>query len=114
MTRPTTAALTCGGHGWRSGTGFPEHILGPKALAVAADVGDGWMTTSPDADMLDQYRTSGGTAPEADARKLAYELWPTSGVPGQLSQDLPTAITGPDQEGFLDFYERELSGRLGT
>ena len=44
----------------------------------------------------------------------AYELWPTSGVPGQLSQDLPTAITGPDQDGFLDFYKRELSGRLAT
>ena len=24
------------------------------------------------------------------ARKLAHELWPTSGVPGQLHQDLPT------------------------
>jgi G6PDH family F420-dependent oxidoreductase len=144
--------------------------FGPKALEVAARVGDGWMTTGPDADMLEQYRTSGGTGPalgalkvcwghdEADARKLAYELWPTSGVPGQLSQDLPTpahfeqaasivteelatdgvpcgpdpqryleavrsyveagfdevAFTqiGPDQDGFLDFYQRELRGRL--
>lgn len=27
---------------------------------------------------------------EATARRLAYELWPTSGVPGELSQELPT------------------------
>jgi G6PDH family F420-dependent oxidoreductase len=146
--------------------------FGPKALEVAARVGDGWMTTSPDADMLEQYRTSGGTGlalgalkvcwsnDDAEARKLAYEQWPTSGIPGQLNQDLPTpahfeqaasivteelatdgvpygpdperyveaiksyaeagfdevAITqiGPDQDGFLDFYERELRGRLTT
>jgi len=55
-----------------------------------------------DADMLRQYRDAGGTGPalgalkacwgedEAKARKLAHELWPTSGIPGQLHQDLPT------------------------
>jgi len=146
--------------------------FGPKALEVAARIGDGWMTTHPDAEMAERYHESGGTGPalgalkvcwgpdEADARKLAYELWPTSGIPGQLSQDLPTpahfeqaasivteeaategvpygpdperyveavrsyaeagfdevAITqiGPDQDGFLEFYERELRGRLGA
>lgn len=146
--------------------------FGPKALEVAARIGDGWMTTHPDAEMAERYQESGGTGPalgalkvcwgpdEADARKLAYELWPTSGIPGQLSQDLPTpahfeqaasivteeaategvpygpdperyveavrsyaeagfdevAITqiGPDQDGFLEFYERELRGRLGA
>jgi G6PDH family F420-dependent oxidoreductase len=146
--------------------------FGPKALEVAARIGDGWMTTHPDAGMAERYQESGGTGPalgalkvcwgpdEADARKLAYELWPTSGIPGQLSQDLPTpahfeqaasivteeaategvpvgpdperyveavrsyvdagfdevAITqiGPDQDGFLEFYETELRGRLGA
>ncbi len=146
--------------------------FGPKALEVAARIGDGWMTTHPDAEMAERYQESGGTGPalgalkvcwgpdEADARKLAYELWPTSGIPGQLSQDLPTpahfeqaasivteeaategvpygpdperyvaavrsyaeagfdevAITqiGPDQDGFLEFYERELRGRLSA
>jgi G6PDH family F420-dependent oxidoreductase len=76
--------------------------FGPKAVDVAAEIGDGWVTTGPDADLLARYRGAGGSGPalgavkvcwgedEGDARKLAYELWPTSGVPGQLSQDLPT------------------------
>lgn len=76
--------------------------FGPLALVVAAEHGDGWMTTGPDADMLRQYRDAGGKGrtygaikacwgeDEGTARKLAHEIWPTSGVPGQLSQDLPT------------------------
>jgi G6PDH family F420-dependent oxidoreductase len=76
--------------------------FGPRALTVAIEHGDGWVTTGPDADMLARYRAGGGTGPacgglkvcwgddEAVARKLAHELWPTSGVPGQLHQDLPT------------------------
>jgi G6PDH family F420-dependent oxidoreductase len=76
--------------------------FGPDALAVAADIGDGWMTTGPAGDMLRDYRAAGGSGPalgalkvcwgddESEARKLAAELWPTSGLPGQLSQDLPT------------------------
>jgi G6PDH family F420-dependent oxidoreductase len=146
--------------------------LGPRALRLAVEHGDGWITTGPDADMLDRYRAAGGSGPalgslklcwgddEAAARKLAHELWPTSGIPGQLHQDLPTpahfeqvaelvtveaatagtpcgpdperyvaalrpfvaagfdevALTqiGPDQEGFFQFYERELAPRLAT
>jgi G6PDH family F420-dependent oxidoreductase len=76
--------------------------FGPQAVDVAARVGDGWMTTGPDPELLERYRSSGGSGPalgalkvcwaddEGNARKLAYEMWPTSGVPGQLSQDLPT------------------------
>jgi G6PDH family F420-dependent oxidoreductase len=76
--------------------------FGPAALEVAARDGDGWMTTGPDAGMLADYRAAGGTGrtyasfkacwgeDEDAARKLVHELWPTSGVPGQLHQDLPT------------------------
>jgi G6PDH family F420-dependent oxidoreductase len=76
--------------------------FGPLALTLAAEHGDGWVTTGPDIEMLGQYRAAGGTGPacgalkvcwgddEAIARKLAHEIWPTSGVPGQLHQDLPT------------------------
>ena len=76
--------------------------FGPLALVLAAEHGDGWMTTAPDADMLRQYRDAGGKGrtygslkacwgeDEGTARKLAHEIWPTSGVPGQLHQDLPT------------------------
>jgi G6PDH family F420-dependent oxidoreductase len=76
--------------------------FGPRALRVAIEHGDGWVTTGADADMLARYRAGGGTGQacgglkvcwgddEDSARKLAHELWPTSGVPGQLHQDLPT------------------------
>jgi G6PDH family F420-dependent oxidoreductase len=76
--------------------------FGPEALTLAADIGDGWMTTGPAGDMLRDYRAAGGSGPalgtlkvcwgddEHDARKLAAELWPTHGLPGQLNQDLPT------------------------
>jgi G6PDH family F420-dependent oxidoreductase len=76
--------------------------FGPAALRVAAHHGDGWVTTGPDGEMLERYRSAGGTGPalgaikacwgedEGTARKLAHEIWPTSGIPGQLHQDLPT------------------------
>jgi G6PDH family F420-dependent oxidoreductase len=76
--------------------------FGEQALTLAAEQGDGWVTTGPDADKLQQYRKAGGRGPalgsfkacwgddEGTARKLAHELWPTSGIPGQLHQDLPT------------------------
>src|SRR5947208_15616291 len=63
--------------------------------------GDGYVNTSPAAELLEQYRREGGTGPkiaavkvcwgedEAMARKLAFELWPTTGVSGELSQELP-------------------------
>lgn len=91
--------------------------FGPRALDVAVRHGDGWVTTGPDADMLARYRKTGGTGPslgmfkvcwgddEAAARRLAHELWPTSGLPGQLHQDLPTpahfeqAVSVVSQEG---------------
>src|SRR5438132_7908055 len=75
--------------------------FGPKAVSLAARVGDGYVNTSPAAELLEQYRHEGGTGPkiaavkvcwgedEAMARKLAFELWPTTGVSGELSQELP-------------------------
>jgi len=79
----------------------PVSAFGPKATEVAARIGDGFVTTSPDAEGLRRYRELGGTGPaqagvkvcwapdEATARKTAFELWKSSSVPGQLSQDLP-------------------------
>jgi len=75
--------------------------FGPKALALAARIGDGLVTVSPDAEAVASYRRQGGRGPavaalklcwaedEAAARKLAFDLWPNSGVPGELSQELP-------------------------
>jgi G6PDH family F420-dependent oxidoreductase len=76
--------------------------FGPKAVELAAKIGDGYWGTSPEGELLETYEQHGGTGPryaqlnlcwgkdEAAARKLAYEIWPNAGVPGQLSQDLPT------------------------
>lgn len=75
--------------------------FGPKALDLAASIGDGYVTTSPDSDSIEQYRKAGGTGPtvaavkvcwgkdEASARRLAHEVWATTGVPGELNQELP-------------------------
>lgn len=80
---------------------IPVSAFGPKATELAARVGDGFITTSPDAENLARYRELGGRGPsqagvkvcwgpdEQAARKTAFELWRSSSVPGQLSQDLP-------------------------
>jgi G6PDH family F420-dependent oxidoreductase len=76
--------------------------FGPKAISLAARIGDGYVSTSPDAGKLERYRAEGGTGPavagtkvcwapdEASARKTAFKLWANTGVPGELSQELPT------------------------
>lgn len=76
--------------------------FGPKSLSLAARIGDGFVTTAPDADAVRSYREQGGTGPtvatvkvcwgqdESAARKLAFELWKTTSVPGELNQELPT------------------------
>src|SRR5690606_35107056 len=84
----------------------PISAFGEQALALAAEHGDGWVTTGPDPDMLRQYRDAGG-AGAADgaltacrgvdggsARKLAHELWSTGGVSGQHDQELPRPVHG--------------------
>lgn len=75
--------------------------FGPKAADVAARVADGLVSTSPDAETVDRYRSQGGSGPaqagikvcwaadEAAARRTAHQLWANSGLPGQLAQELP-------------------------
>ena len=75
--------------------------FGPTATSLAARIGDGYVNTAPDRDLVGRYVDEGGKGPkvavmkacwgedEAMARKTAYELWPTSAVSGELSQELP-------------------------
>jgi G6PDH family F420-dependent oxidoreductase len=144
--------------------------FGPKAISLAARIGDGYVNVAPDAEALRQYRDEGGRGlaqggmkvcwahDEAEARRTAYRLWPNDGLPGELAQILPTprhfeqasqivtedmvadsipcgpdpephlqaiqgfvnagydevyvSQIGPDQEGFLRFYEREVLPRF--
>jgi len=155
----------------------PEHDIpivvsafGPKAAETAARIGDGLWTTS--ADTVGDWVDAGGTGPvyaqvslcwDADKDKAietAHRVWRNTGVPGQLSQDLPTPThfeqatsivtpamvaeaapcgpdadavvaasmelieggvdhiyfhqIGPDQEGFCEFWARELEPALRT
>jgi G6PDH family F420-dependent oxidoreductase len=76
--------------------------FGPSAIELAGRIGDGFWGHEPSAETIEQYEKAGGEGPrlaqvnlcwaadEASARRTAHEVWPTSGVPGQLSQDLPT------------------------
>jgi G6PDH family F420-dependent oxidoreductase len=140
--------------------------FGPKAIEVAARIGDGFITTSPSADDIASYRKQGGKGPtqggvkvcwhedKQQAVKIAHHTWRNSFVPGQLAQELamPTFFVqaidlvtddmvaekvpcgpdpevhlkaiqeyvdagfdevyvsqmGPDQEGMIRFYEREV------
>jgi G6PDH family F420-dependent oxidoreductase len=76
--------------------------FGEEAAALAGRIGDGYWGTSPDRELLDAYAKAGGTGSRyaqlnvcwADdveaARKTVHRVWPNAGIPGQLSQDLPT------------------------
>ncbi|HWC67583.1 MAG TPA: TIGR03557 family F420-dependent LLM class oxidoreductase [Acidimicrobiales bacterium] len=79
--------------------------FGPAAVEMAAEIGDGLWSTSPDPELLQQYGDAGGKGPRIgqvtlcwadnreDAIRTAHRVWPTSGIPGQLSQELPTPTT---------------------
>jgi G6PDH family F420-dependent oxidoreductase len=82
----------------------PPKILmsafGPRATDIAAEVADGFISTKPAKELLDRYRSKGGRGPAVstmkicwgpdadDCAKRAHHLWRSSGVPGELTQDL--------------------------
>jgi G6PDH family F420-dependent oxidoreductase len=88
----------------RPATTIPIYIsaFGPKAAELAARIGDGLVNTGPASDIVETYRKAGGGGPaiaaakacwassESDARRLVHRLWPNSGLPGQLAQELRT------------------------
>ena len=77
--------------------------FGPKAIELAARVGDGFCTVSPDADAVSSFRSQGGEGKlvqgglkvcwgddERAALEHVVRLWPNEGLPGELAQVLPT------------------------
>jgi G6PDH family F420-dependent oxidoreductase len=140
--------------------------FGPKAVELAARIGDGFVTVEPDGDGVRHYEQHGGRGPKLgamkvcwgpdrdEALKLGHDRWRNDGLPGELAQVLPmpahfeqaSALVdeeamagmiafgpdpgpylerihafaeagfdelyiqqiGPDQKGFLSFFEREL------
>ncbi len=77
--------------------------FGPKAVELAARIGDGYCTVGPDAESVKTFRqrtkdralVQGGLKvcwdeDEARARKTVHQLWANEGLPGELAQVLPT------------------------
>jgi G6PDH family F420-dependent oxidoreductase len=77
--------------------------FGDKSFDLALRVGDGFITTSPDAERVKQWKAKKGAgAPtqagykvavaetEDEGVAIAHRLWRNSGVPGELSQVLPS------------------------
>jgi G6PDH family F420-dependent oxidoreductase len=75
--------------------------FGSKSAELAGRIGDGYIGTSPGAELLETFERSGGAgkaklagikvcwgADEAAARRTAYEMWPNLGLSGQLAQEL--------------------------
>lgn len=76
--------------------------FGPQATRVAARLGDGYCTVTPNKELIDLFRAEGGGdkpvqagmkvcyGPDAEAAaKTAHRLWGNQLVPGQLGQILP-------------------------
>jgi G6PDH family F420-dependent oxidoreductase len=76
--------------------------FGPKATDVAARIGDGYISTKPDAELVQRFKSASGGKPAQAGAKVAYadtedegvahahRLWANSGLPGELSQVLPS------------------------
>jgi G6PDH family F420-dependent oxidoreductase len=75
--------------------------FGPQATDLAARIGDGYVTTTPDTELLGRFREKSGGKPaqiglkaawadtETEAIDHAHRLWANAGVPGELAQVLP-------------------------
>ena len=73
---------------------------GEKAAQLAA-AADGLIATSADRDTIEAYADAGGDGPkygqitvcwgedEDEAIRTAHRIWPNSGIPGELSTELP-------------------------
>jgi G6PDH family F420-dependent oxidoreductase len=77
--------------------------FGPKAATLAGRIGDGFVTTSPDDEMIKIFRDAGGAGKPVQAGykvcwgaddevcvDTANRIWGNSGLPGELSQILPS------------------------
>lgn len=76
--------------------------FGPEATDLAARIADGYITTSPDTELLQRFRENSGGKPaqagtkvcwaptEDEGVEIAHRLWSNSGLPGELAQVLPS------------------------
>jgi G6PDH family F420-dependent oxidoreductase len=76
--------------------------FGAKATDLAARIGDGYINTAPDGELLRRFKEQSGGKPAQAGAKVAYadtreegwahahRLWPNAGLPGEMAQILPT------------------------
>ncbi|WP_042368104.1 TIGR03557 family F420-dependent LLM class oxidoreductase [Streptacidiphilus neutrinimicus] len=77
--------------------------FGPNAARLAGRIGDGFVTMTPDTELVQAFRQGGGvgkpviggvkvcwSADRDKAVDLVHRLWPTELLPGELAQILPT------------------------
>ncbi len=140
---------------------------GPESAQVAGQLGDGLISTAPQAEIVAKFDNAGKRGrphigqitvcwgrTEQDARKTAYQWWRNTALKGEVSQELAIPLqfeqassvareedvakeiicgpdpqkhiqeiqkyvqagfeqvyvhqVGPDQEGFFEFYQREI------
>jgi coenzyme F420-dependent glucose-6-phosphate dehydrogenase len=73
---------------------------GMKSAAIAGEIGDGFIGTSPQKEILSKFEQSGGRGKpkygqltvcvaksEKEALDIAMKWWPNSAIPGQFSQE---------------------------
>ncbi|MFC7219477.1 TIGR03557 family F420-dependent LLM class oxidoreductase [Streptomyces polyrhachis] len=112
--------------------------LGHKSAALAGRIGEGYISTMPDAALVERFRATGGAGKptqaglkvcwgpdEAAARELAYDLWRNEVIPGQSPRLLPLPVhfeevsrmvrpediknaCGPDPQQHIDAIKRYL------
>jgi coenzyme F420-dependent glucose-6-phosphate dehydrogenase len=76
---------------------------GSKSAEAAGRIGDGFITTSPDEEVIEEFKKGGGEGKPIygqiavcwgkdlkEARRTAHEWWPTAAIKGELTQELPT------------------------
>jgi G6PDH family F420-dependent oxidoreductase len=76
--------------------------FGPQATELAGRIGDGYITTMPDTDLLRVFREAGGEGKPTQAGTkvcwdrdrdkaidIAHRTWGNEALPGQLAQTLP-------------------------
>jgi coenzyme F420-dependent glucose-6-phosphate dehydrogenase len=84
----------------------PIHVgaSGPESGVLAAQIGDGLISTAPDSETVEAFKTNGGSEPiigqlticwgadEETQAEVAKDIWANSAIPGQLSQELALPI----------------------
>lgn len=96
---------------------------GPKAAEAAGSIGDGFVSTAPEGELIERFKAGGGGSKprygqltvcwartESEARRTAYEWWPNAGIKGELSQELPTPAHFEQACGLVK--EEDVAGKI--